>query len=50
MKLGAVNGFVEEMMKGLKVVKVFSHESINQSQFDGINSELYESADKAVRY
>ena len=50
MKLGAVNGFVEEMMKGLKVVKVFSHESINQAQFDGINSELYESADKAVRY
>ena len=48
--LGAVNGFVEEMMNGLKVVKVFSHERINQEQFDGLNEELYQSADKAVRY
>ena len=48
--LGTVNGFVEEMMKGLKVVKVFSHESINQEAFDSLNTDLYESADKAVRY
>ncbi len=48
--LGAVNGFVEEMMKGLKVVKVFSHEKVNQDQFDRLNNDLYESADKAVRY
>ena len=48
--LGAVNGFVEEMMKGLKVVKVFSHEQINQEKFDELNSDLYYSADKAVRY
>ena len=48
--LGAVNGFVEEMMKGLKVVKVFSHEKANQEQFDHLNEELYTSADKAVRY
>ena len=48
--LGAVNGFVEEMMKGLKVVKVFSHEKINQDQFDELNTNLFESADKATRY
>ena len=48
--LGAVNGFVEEMMKGLKVVKVFSHEQKNQEQFDQLNTDLYYSADKAVRY
>ena len=48
--LGDVNGFVEEMMKGLKVVKVFSHEKINQEQFDERNEKLFESADKAVRY
>ena len=48
--LGVVNGFVEEMMKGLKVVKVFSHEKANQEKFDHLNEELYLSADKAVRY
>jgi len=48
--LGAVNGFVEEMMNGQKVVKVFSHEAANQADFDQINEELYNSADKAVRY
>ena len=48
--LGKVNGFVEEMMKGLKVVKVFSHEEINQNTFDALNEDLYESADKAIRY
>ena len=48
--LGAVNGFVEEMMKGLKVVKVFSHEQKNQERFDELNTDLYYSADKAVRY
>lgn len=48
--LGAVNGFVEEMMKGLKVVKVFSHEPINQEKFDELNGDLFSSADKASRY
>ncbi len=48
--LGKVNGFVEEMMKGQKVVKVFCHESENQKQFEQMNQELYESADKAIRY
>jgi ATP-binding cassette subfamily B protein len=49
-RLGGVNGFVQEMMKGLKVVKVFSHEKINQEKFDVLNQELFDSADKAVRY
>ncbi len=48
--LGRVNGFVEEMMNGQKVVKVFSHEAANQETFDRINEELYETADKASRY
>jgi len=37
-------------MNGQKVVKVFSHEAANQADFDQINEELYNSADKAVRY
>ena len=48
--LGKVNGFVEEMMKGQKVVKVFSHEMANQEQFDLLNEDLYQTADKATRY
>ena len=48
--LGKVNGFVEEMMRGQKVVKVFSHERVNQETFDGLNEELFSSADKATRY
>ena len=37
-------------MNGLKVVKVFSHEKMNQTQFDALNEDLFESADKASRY
>ena len=48
--LGKVNGFVEEMMKGQKVVKVFSHEKANQKQFDQLNEDLFQTADKATRY
>ncbi len=48
--LAEVNGFVEEMMKGQKVVKVFSHENANLEKFNELNDELYESADKAVGY
>ena len=45
--LGRVNGFIEEMMSGQKVVKVFCHEEENKAAFKAINDELYESADKA---
>ena len=42
--LGKVNGFIEEMMDGQKVVKVFCHEEENIEKFKEINNNLYESA------
>lgn len=45
--LGAVNGFIEEMMTGQKVVKVFCHEEENKARFKELNDQLFESADKA---
>ncbi len=45
--LGTVNGFIEEMMKGQKVVKVFCHEEENIEKFNELNENLYQSADKA---
>ena len=48
--LGKVNGFIEEMLNGQKVVKVFTHEQENIEAFDKINDELYESAYNANMY
>lgn len=45
--LGKVNGFIEEMMNGQKVVQVFCREEENKKQFKKLNDELFESADKA---
>ena len=45
--LGKVNGFIEEMMDGQKVVKVFSHEEKNVEAFTQLNEELYQAASKA---
>ncbi|MBD5449812.1 MAG: ABC transporter ATP-binding protein [Lachnospiraceae bacterium] len=45
--LGKVNGFIEEMMEGQKVVKVFCHEVENIRRFNELNDNLYHSADKA---
>lgn len=45
--LGAVNGYIEEMMEGQKVVKVFCHEDKSLEQFREINSRLRESARNA---
>ena len=45
--LGKVNGFIEEMMNGQKVVQVFCREEENKKQFKALNDELFESADKA---
>ncbi|MGN1267713.1 MAG: ABC transporter ATP-binding protein [Dorea sp.] len=45
--LGAVNGFIEEMMNGQKVVKVFCHEEENKEKFKELNDKLFESADRA---
>ena len=45
--LGIVNGYIEEMMEGQKVVKVFCHEEKSLEQFRILNNQLRESADKA---
>ena len=45
--LGAVNGYIEEMMHGQKVVKIFNHEKIVMEEFDALNDQLQESATKA---
>jgi ATP-binding cassette subfamily B protein len=48
--LGAVNGYIEEMMEGQKVVKVFCHEAEAKSNFDKLNDMLYDSANNANKY
>ncbi len=48
--IGAVNGFVEEMMEGQKVVKVFCHEEESMERFNALNEELFESAYNANRF
>ena len=48
--LGALNGYIEEMINGQKVVKVFCHEAEAQEGFDQVNNALFESADKANKY
>ena len=45
--LGAVNGYIEEMMTGQKVVKVFCHEEKAIAEFNELNDRLFESADRA---
>ncbi len=45
--LGKLNGYIEEMMEGQKVVKVFCHEDESKVDFDKLNEELCDSADKA---
>lgn len=48
--LGRVNGFIEEMIGGQKVVKVFCHEQQNQQDFDALNDEFCLNATKANTY
>ena len=48
--LGTVNGYIEEMMEGQKVVKVFCHEDESIARFDALNDALADSADNANRY
>lgn len=48
--LGAVDGYIEEMMDGQKVVKVFCHEEQAVEEFKKLNEQLRDSADKANRY
>lgn len=48
--LGREEGFVEEIMHGQKVVKVFSHEEESKADFDKINDKLFEESRKANKY
>ena len=48
--LGKVEGYIEEMMNGQKVVKVFCHEEAAIKEFNELNDELFHSADKANSY
>lgn len=46
-ELGKVNGYIEEMIEGQKVVKVFSHEGISKKEFDKLNEDLFDAASNA---
>jgi len=48
--LGKINGYIEEMMEGQKVVKVFSYEEEAKGKFNKLNEELFESANNANKY
>lgn len=48
-ELGTVNGYIEEIIEGQKVVKVFNHEEEVVSHFDEINEKLRKSATSANR-
>lgn len=48
--LGEVNGYIEEMMHGQKVIKVFNHERVVIEEFTELNDRLAENTTKANRY
>ena len=48
--LGAVNGYIEEMISGQKVVKVFNHEEVSKEEFDKLNTELCNNAYSAGKF
>ena len=48
--LGAVNGYIEEMITGQKVVKVFNHEDICKEEFNKLNEELCHNAFSAGKF
>ena len=48
--LGAVNGYIEEMVNGQKVVKVFSHEETCKEEFDELNEKLRQNAYSAGKF
>ena len=48
--IGIVNGYIEEMMNGQKVVKVFCHEEESMEEFNRLNDELFHSADNANKF
>ena len=48
--IGKVNGYIEEMMSGQKVIKVFNHEDESIEKFNELNDQLFDSANKANRF
>ncbi len=48
--IGKTEGFIEEMMNGQKVVKVFCHEEESKADFDKINDELFREAERANKF
>ena len=50
MALGKLNGYIEEMLEGQKVIKVFNHEEESKEEFDKVNEELRLVATKAHTY
>lgn len=48
--IGKVEGYIEEMMNGQKVVKVFCHEEESKADFDVLNEELFEVSERANKY
>lgn len=48
--LGKVNGYIEEMLNGQKVVKVFTHEEKSKEEFDRLNNQLNDDMYKANKY
>lgn len=48
--IGVVNGYIEELIEGQKVVKVFNHEKQVIKEFSKLNDELYETGSKANSY
>lgn len=48
--IGTVNGYIEEMMSGQKVVKVFCHEEKSMEEFNTLNDRLFDSAYQANKY
>ena len=48
--LGKEEGFIEEMMNGQKVIKVFCHEEASKADFDRLNDQLFEESERANRY
>lgn len=48
--IGVLNGYVEEMMTGQKVIKVFCHEEESIREFDKLNDQLFDSANNANKY
>ena len=49
-QIGRINGYIEEMISGQKVVKVFNHEEKAIEEFKAINESLRQSADKANKF